>query len=133
VEIDLRQHEDGAFVLEVKHKNFKREVDVTKIVHHIVVDKIKELQRKLQLEKRYRNWMVEAAQETTKSLSTVATRYEQLMARLKETNRAITELADAWRKGRRTENQLRKLEQVAEQNQHFLENDSALKKIPTKE
>lgn len=130
MEVDLRQHEDGSFSIAVRHRSFSKEVDVTEIVRSIIVDKLKELQNKLQLEERYRNWIVESAQETNRSLSTIATRYESVLARLKETDTAIEELADAWRKGRGVNEKLQRLQTVAEQNRHFMENDSALKVIP---
>lgn len=130
MEVDLRQHEDGSFFLEIRHRNLKKEVDITEIIRHIVVDKLKELQAKLQLEERYSNWMVESAQETNRSLSTVATRYESMVARLKETDKALLELADAWEKGRGINEKFKKLEQVAQQNRHFLENDSTMENFP---
>lgn len=129
MEIDLRQHEDGSYFLEVRHRSLNKEIDVTDTIRHIVIDKLKELQAKLQLEERYRNWMVESAQETNRSLSTVATRYASVVARLKETDKAILELADAWQKGRGINEKFQKLEQVRQQNRHFLENDSTMRKI----
>lgn len=130
MEIHLRQHEDGSYVIEVKHRNFSKEIEVTGIIRDIVVDKIRELQEKLDLEEKYRNWILESAQETTRSLSTVAVRYSTVLRRLKETNLAISELTSQWHKGRATDEQIKKLETVREQNEHFLENDSTLKKIP---
>jgi hypothetical protein len=56
MEIHLRQHEDGSYVLEVKHRNFSKEIEVTGIIRDIVVDKIRTLQDKLDLEEKYRNW-----------------------------------------------------------------------------
>lgn len=130
MEIYLRQHEDGSYFLEVRHKDGKKEIEITDIIRDIVVDKLKELQTKLQLEERYRNWMVESAQETQRSLSTVAIRYRSVMARLKETDTAITALADAWQKGKSISKMLKALQKVAAQNRHFLENDSTMKKMP---
>lgn len=130
MEIHLRQHEDGSFVLEVKHRTLKKEIDVTGMVRDIVVDKIRALQQKLELEEKYRNWIVESAQETNRSLSTVAVRYETVMRRLKETNEAISHLANEWRRGRAIDEPLQELENVRYRNEHFLENDSTLKKLP---
>jgi hypothetical protein len=129
VQIELRQHEDGTYVLEVVANNQKKEVDVTSIVQEIVVNKLKYLQTKLQLEERYRNWIVESAQETNRSLSTTASRYAQMQQRLKETNEAIYNAVDLWRKQKELQGSMMVLNRVADQNRHFIENDSALQNL----
>jgi hypothetical protein len=129
VQIELRQHEDGTYVLEVVSNNQKKEVDVTLIIQEIVVNKLKYLQTKLQLEERYRNWIVESAQETNRSLSTTASRYAQMQQRLKETNEAIYTAVDLWRKQKELQGSMMVLNRVADQNRHFIENDSALQNL----
>ena len=132
MEIFLRQHEDGSYFIEVQHDDLKRDVNVTPIIQSIVVDKIKSMKKKLRVEERYVDWMVDTAQETHRSLSTVATRYVGVLDRLKETNEAIKELVNAWRKGQSVGSYLHRLEQILKQNQHFVENDSTIQKIPKK-
>lgn len=129
MQIELRQHEDGTYILEVVANNQKKEVDVTSIVQEIVVNKLKYLQTKLHLEERYRNWIVESAQETNRSLSTTVSRYTQMQQRLKETNEAIYTAVDLWRKQKELQGSMMNLNRVADQNRHFIENDSALQNL----
>ena len=130
MEIDLRQHQDGSYVLKVRTPKLTREVDITEIVRDIVVDKLRDMQGQLDLEKEYRNWLVDSAQETSKSLSTVATRYEAAHRRLKESTQAVQELISLWQQQKPVPYELMmRLRQLAEQNDHYLENDSGLKKL----
>lgn len=130
MEIHLHQREDGSFFLEVKHKGSRKEVDVTDVLREIVVDRIRLLQEKLNLEEKYRNWILESAQESTRTLSVIATRYETVSQRLKETNQAISRVISEWQKGQAIAKPLGQLESVRLQNEHFLENDSTMKKLP---
>ena len=129
MQIELRQHEDGSYSLEVRQHNDIKEIDLTEVIREIVVDKLRALQTRLRLEEKYRDWAVETAQETAKAVSTARVRYEQMQRRLSDTNEAITEAIDVWRKQKDLQGPMMRLNAIVEQNEHFLQNDSTITKL----
>ena len=133
MEIDLRHHQDGSYIIEIRVRDQVREVDVTDIVHDIVVDKLRDMREKLQLEQKYRDWLVESAQETSKSLSTIAIRYETAHRRLKETTEVLSEMIELWREKKPIELSLKsRIKNIQDQNKHYMENDSGVSRLPLK-
>jgi len=129
MDIRLRQHEDGSYVLDVRSKEVKREVDITHIIREIFLTKLNELQTRVRLEEKYRNWVTEAAQKNQKLLSSVRSRYAAMSKRLEETDHAIDGLVDKWKESEVVGIAAEELIKVKDQNEFFLEHDDTLKKL----
>lgn len=126
MEIELRQHQDGSFVLEVRHGAATSEIDVTPIIHEIFLDKLKELQARVRMEEKYRNWVVESAQQSKSALSAAIARYSAILERLRQTNAAIILAVDSWKQKTDLKQSMTRLAEVAAQSDHFIQNDKTL-------
>jgi len=126
VEIELRQHQDGSYTLEVRQGTSKSEIDVTHVIHEIFLDKLKELQARVRMEEKYRNWVVESAQTSKSAISTAYSRYSAIVERIRQTNSAITMAVDTWRQKKDLKASMTKLAELEAQNRHFVENDQTL-------
>jgi hypothetical protein len=126
VEIELRQHQDGSFILEVRQGATRSEIDVTPIIQEIFRDKLKELQARVRMEEKYRNWVVDSAQQSKSALSTAFARYSTIVERLKQANAVITMAVDSWNQKKDLKQSMTRLMEVAAQNEHFVQNDKTL-------
>ena len=59
VKIELRQHQDGSFVIAVQN-GATREINITHIIHEIFREKLLDLQARVTNDEKYLNWMVES-------------------------------------------------------------------------
>lgn len=126
MQLELRQHEDGSYTLEVRSQNEVKEIDLTQVVREIVVDKLRALQTRLRLEENYRLWSESSNEQTQRAVSTTIVRYQQMQNRLTETNEAITEAVDAWRKQKDLQGPMMRLTTAADKNAHMMETDRTL-------
>lgn len=131
MEIELRQHQDGSFILEVRQGATRSEIDVTHVIHEIFLEKLKDLQARVRMEEKYRNWVVDSAQQSKSAISTAFSRYATIVERLKQTNNAITLVIDSWKQKKELKNSMIKLEEVEAQNRHFVQNDQTLELLET--
>ena len=128
LEIDLRHHEDGSYMLEIRTRGGKSDINITGIIHDIVVDKIRYLQKKLEISEKYKDWMLSSTTETHESLTTLKIRYDSIYKRLSLTTEAVSELVSSWEEGKESSLVLKNLRQVLAQNESFLEEDLSLQK-----
>lgn len=126
MEIELRQHQDGSFILEVQNGTTKNEIDVTHVIHEIFLDKLKELQARVRMEEKYRNWVVESAQTSKSALSTAFARYSAIVDRLNQINDLVQAVFDTWKAKRDLKDSVTRLAGAMEQNKHFLKHDKTL-------
>jgi len=129
MDIRLRQHEDGSYVLDVRSKEVKREIDITHIIREIFLTKLNELQTRVRLEEKYRNWVTEAAQKNQKLLSSVRSRYAAMSKRLEDTDQAIDGFVDEWSESEVVGIAAEELIKIKDQNEFFLDYDDTLEKL----
>lgn len=129
MDIRLRQHEDGSYVLDVRSKEVKREIDITHIIREIFLTKLNELQTRVRLEEKYRNWVTEAAQKNQKLLSSVRSRYAAMSKRLEDTDQAIDGFVDEWSESEVVGIAAEELIKIKDQNEFFLDHDDTLEKL----
>jgi len=129
VEIELRQHRDGSYVLEVRAATGTQEIDVSGVIREIFLDKLRELQARVRLEEKYRNWVVDTAQQNQSTLASALTRYSAVVERLNQTNESILTVVDSWRKQKDLILPMKRVTDLISQNQHFVKNDPLLRMI----
>ncbi len=129
MEIELRQHQDGSFVLDVRQGTSRSEIDVTKIIHEIFLNKLKELQARVRMEEKYRNWVVESAQQSKSALSTAFDRYKLILERLRQANNAMKMAIDSWKQKKELKQSMIRLAELTAQNEHFLTEDKTLQQL----
>jgi len=126
VEIELRQHQDGSYTLEVKSESTSREIDVTKAIHEVVREKIKDLKARVRAEEKYRNWIVDSTRDTNSTISTAYARYSSVLERLRQTNEVILMVWNTWNQKKDLKVLMTRLMEVEAQNRHFVQNDGTL-------
>jgi len=129
MDITLRQHEDGSYVLVIGDREVRREVDITNIIRDIFLIKLNDLQTKIRLEERYRSWVTDRSLKQEKLLSTIRSRYVTMSKMLTYTNGAIDDVVDEWKEGDIKGGTVRELIKVKSQNEHFLKHDDTLRKL----
>lgn len=127
--IELRQHKDGTFTIEIQEGFSRREIDVTHVIHEILIEKLRSLKARVSADEKYLNWVVELAHNGRVALSTAVTSYQQITERLQQANEAIKMVAKAWRQKRDLKDQILQLEKLEAQNSHFLKNDQTLQNL----
>ena len=129
MDITLRQHEDGSYVLVIGDREVRREVDITNIIRDIFLIKLNDLQTKIRLEEKYRSWVTDRALKQEKLLSTIRSRYIAISKMLTYTDGAIDDVVDEWKGGSLRGGTVRELLKARSQNEHFLKHDDTLKKL----
>ena len=129
MEIDLRQHQDGRFFLDVRVGSTQTEIDVTSVLHEIFLGKLRELQGRVRAEEKYRDWVVGKAKTTSSAMTTMYERYKNARDRLYLTNSLVIEVIDAWRTSKSITRPMVSLETLVKQNDHFLTHDITLEEM----
>jgi len=129
VDIELRQHQDGRFFLDIRTGSSRTEIEITSIIHEIFLGKLMELQSRVKAEEKYSDWVVGKAKAASSVLTTTYARYKNIRDRLYQTNILVTELLESWRKSRSITRLMMDLESTSKQNNHFLENDNTLSEL----
>jgi len=129
VDIELRQHQDGRFFLDVRVGSSRTEVEVTSVIHEIFLGKLRELQNRVRAEEKYSDFVVEKAKGTSSILTSVYARYKGIVGRLQQTNTLLIELVEAWKTSKSITRPMMDLEVMMKQNDHFLMNDTTLEEL----